>query len=270
MSAKAIFHYFFRKARVEKGLPVREPNLPGLHVNELRSRRAEQLMLQLPSPVNLTNGCTLSNFTLTVGGINNTFANYMKTTPHYNASFISAWDPYVNSNGDIPNEENHKRLKNYLETQQLLHFEAVATGVNQLGWYKGQRPCFVIFNIPKFRSDSIADEFHQNTYVRVPNPMGWANLELRQPVHKPYLALKNLWLSSLKGAAYEAAVKLSSESLTQIMAAPSDEELHWLLPHTRDLNKPWPLTNPSGEQRTIGTEWDRLSRLHKAINLEVQ
>jgi len=269
MSAKAIFYHYFRKARVEKGLPVREPSPPGLHVNELRSRRKEQIKLQLPSTADLTCTGQLSHFNLTVGQINNAFSGYMKTESHYNASFISAWDPYLNSNGDIPNEENHSKLKNYLKSKYLLHFEAVATGVDHLGWYGGERPCFVIFNIPKYFSDRIADEFHQNTYVRVPNPMGFARLEVRQAVHKPYRALKDLWLSSLKGEAHEAALKLSPEILLQIMAAPEVEELHWLLPHRRDLNKLWPLTDPTGEKRAVGTEWDRLARIHKAITLEV-
>ena len=269
MSAKAIYYYYFRKARVEAGLPVREPQPPGLHANELRSRRAEQFNLQLPSPISLPSGEVFQNLQLNVGQVNNAFAAYLKTNPHYNASFISAWDPYVNPNGDIPNAESHAKLKSYLIAKKLLHMEAYASGVNHLGWYAGQRPCFVIFNISKFRSDQIADLFFQNTYARVPNPMGYLKLEVRQPIHNPYAALKDLWLSSLKEEAYEVARNLPVELMSAIMSSPLQEELHWLLPHRRNLNDPWPLTNPSGDQKAVGTEWDRLARLHKAMHWEV-
>ena len=46
MSAKGIYYHFVRKARVEKGLPVVTPRPPGLHANEVRSRRGEQFILK--------------------------------------------------------------------------------------------------------------------------------------------------------------------------------------------------------------------------------
>jgi hypothetical protein len=268
MSGKQIYYHFFRKARVELGLPVTVPRPPGLHANEVRKRRGEQFILKLPSSLDRDQSSPLNHFTLSIGQINQSFSNYLKTGKHYNASLISAWDPFANPHGDIPNKVNHERLRDYLNEHKLLHFEAVATGVDHVGWYDGKRPCFVIFNISKTKADQIADAFFQNTYVRVSNPMGFVKLELRQPIHPPYINLKDMWLGSLKGKAHEAAKALSSEAQAQVMALPESEELHWLLPHCRDLHKPWPIESPSGHQHSPGTEWDRLTQLHKAINWE--
>jgi hypothetical protein len=69
--------------------------------------------------------------------------------------------------------------------------------------------------------------------------------------------------------AHEAARRLSLDSATEIMSAPESEELHWLLPELRDANKPWPMVTPTGDQKGAGTEWDRLSKLHKAANWEI-
>lgn len=268
MSAKGIYYHFVRKARVEKGLPVVTPRPPGLHANEMRSRRGEQFILKLPPSTGGYEGANLSQFTLSIGQINHAFASYLKNVPHYNASLISAWDPYANPLGDVPNHLNHERLASYLRDCKCLHFEAMTTGVDHLGWYEGRRPCFVIFNISKSRADQIADDFYQNAYVRISNPLGFVKLELRQPIHRPYPALKDLWLNALQGEAHEAARALSADAQAQVMALPENEVLHWLLPHRRDLNQPWPIASPDGDQRAPGTEWDRLARLHKAINWE--
>ncbi|NBW81538.1 hypothetical protein EBR21_07270, partial [bacterium] len=106
------------------------------------------------------------------------------------------------------------------------------------------------------------------TYVRVPNPLGYLNLEIRHSVQKPYLDLKSYWLGTLKGMANEAASRLPLQSMAEIMSAPQREELHWLLPELRDLNQPWPLVTPNGDLKGVGTEWDRLSKLHKAAGWE--
>ena len=268
MSAKRIYYHLFRKARVEKGLPVRIPRPPGLHANEIRSRRGEKYVVKLFQPISSSVGGNWNVYQLNAGEINQPFSNYMKAESLHNACFISAWDPYENPYGDIPNEVNQNRLKEYLKEESLIHVEANTTGVNHLSWYSGERPCFVIFNISKNRSDHIADLFYQNTYVRIPNPLGYLKLEIRQSIHKPYETLKCLWLNSLKGMTNESARKLSLDSMAQIMAAPEKEELHWLLPELRDLNQPWPMTTPTGDHKGLGTEWERLSKLHKAATWE--
>jgi len=201
---------------------------------------------------------------LKIGEIHSAFSNYMKTERYENACFISAWDPYENSNGDLPNQANHKRLKAHLVTEGLVHAEAKITQVRHLGWYANESSCFVIFNVSKQKADGIADCFHQNTYVRVPNPMGFLRLELRQFVQRTFPDTKSHWMCSLHGMAHEAARRLSFESASEIMMGPKSEELHWLLPDLRDLNQPWPLTTPSGDLKGVGTEWDRLSKLHEA------
>ena len=125
------------------------------------------------------------------------------------------------------------------------------------------------YGLSKDKADEIADRFYQNTYVRIPNPMGFLKLEIRQPVQKTYSDWKSQWVESFKGIAYEAARRLSLDSATEIMSAPESEELHWLLPELRDANKPWPMVTPTGDQKGAGTEWDRLSKLHKAANWEI-
>ncbi len=268
MSAKGIYYHFFRKKRAELGLPVIVPRPPGLSGLEIRKRREEQFVVQLFKPIEAQTGGNWNIYQLNIGTINQTFANYMKAERLRSACFISAWDPYENPHGDIPNQVNQKRLKDFLVAEGLLHVEAKATGVDHLGWYLGERPCFVIFNISKAQSDEIADLFYQNTYVRVPNPLGYLILEIRHPVQKPYLDLKSYWLGTLKGMANEAASMLPLQRMAEIMSAPQREELHWLLPELRDLNQPWPLVTPNGDLKGVGTEWDRLSKLHKAADWE--
>ena len=268
MSAKGMYYHFFRKDRAAKGLPIIVPRPPGPRAFEIRSKRKEQYLVKLFKPVESSTGGNWNVYQLKIGEFNQPFANYMKVERLYNACFISGWDPYENPNGDIPNAINHQRLKDYLTVEGLLHVEAKTTGVDHLGFYEGERPCFVIFNISKDKADEIADRFYQNTYVRVPNPMGYLKLEIRQPVQKTYSDWRSQWVESFKGIAYEAARRLSLDSATEIMSAPESEELHWLLPEIRDVNKPWPMATPTGDQKGAGTEWDRLSKLHKAANWE--
>jgi hypothetical protein len=220
-------------------------------------------------PIESISGGNWNVYQLKIGEINQSISKYMKVERLYNACFISGWDPYENPNGDIPNAIHHQRLRAYLANQGLVHVEAKTTGVDHVGFYEGERPCFVIFNISKEKADQIADHFYQNAYVRIPNPMGYLKLEIRQPVQKTYSDWKSQWVESFQGMAHEAARRLSLDSATEIMSAPESEELHWLLPELRDVNKPWPMATPTGDQKGAGTEWDRLSKLYKAANWEI-
>jgi len=269
MSAKGMYYHFLRKDRAAKGLPIIVPQPPGLRAFGIRSKRKEQYVVKLFKPIESSTGGNWNVYQLKIGEINQPFSNYMKVERLCNACFISGWDPYENPNGDIPNAINHQRLKDHLTVESLLHVEAKSTGVDHVGFYDGERPCFVIFNISKDKADEIADRFYQNTYVRVPNPMGYLKLEIRQPVQKTYSDWKSQWVESFHGMAHEAARRLSLDSATEIMSAPESEELHWLLPELRDVNKPWPMVTPTGDQKGTGSEWDRLSKLHKAANWEI-
>ena len=44
--AKQIYYHHFRKARVEKGLPVIVPRPPGMHANELLKKRSERYLIE--------------------------------------------------------------------------------------------------------------------------------------------------------------------------------------------------------------------------------
>jgi len=269
MSAKGIYYHFFRKDRAAKGLPIIVPRPPGLSAFGIRSKRAEQYVVKLFKPIESSTGGNWNVYQLKIDEINQSISKYMKSERLYNACFISGWDPYENPNGDIPNAIHHQRLRAYLASEGLVHVEAKTTGVDHVGFYEGERLCFVIFNTSKEKADQIADHFYQNAYVRIPNPLGYLKLEIRQPVRKTYSDWKSQWVESFQGMAHEAALRLSLDSATEIMSAPESEELHWLLPELRDVNKPWPMATPTGDQKGAGTEWDRLSKLHKAANWEI-
>ena len=269
MSAKGMYYHFFRKDRAAKGLPIIVPRPPGLSAFGIRSKRAEQDVVKLFKPIESSTGGNWNVYQLKIGEINQSISKYMKSERLYNACFISGWDPYENPNGDIPNTIHHQRLRACLADEGLVHVEAKTTGVDHVGFYEGERPCFVIFNISKEKADQIADHFYQNAYVRIPNPMGYLKLEIRLPVQKTYSDWKTQWVESFQGMAHEAARRLSLDSATEIMSAPESEELHWLLPELRDVNKPWPMATPAGDQKGAGTEWDRLSKLYKAANWEI-
>jgi hypothetical protein len=268
MSAKGMYYHFLRKKRAEQGLPIFEPRPSGLSPYEVRSKKEEQFVVKLFKPIDANSGGNWNVYNLKVGAINQSFSNYMKSQRYHNAYFVSAWDPYENPNGDLPNQTNHNRLKEHLMAEGLVHAEAKMTQVRHLGWYANESQCFVIFNVAKQQADHIADRFYQNTYASVPNPMGYLKLEVRQPIRNVYLDTKNHWLSALNGVAYEAARRLSLDSISEIMMGPESEELHWLVPDLRDLNQPWPLATPRGDLKGVGTEWDRLSKLHKAATWE--
>ena len=269
MSAKGMYYHFFRKDRAAKGLPIIVPRPPGLSAFGIRSKRAEQYVVKLFKPIESSTGGNWNVYQLKIGEINQSISKYMKSERLYNACFISGWDPYENPNGDIPNTIHHQRLRACLADEGLVHVEAKTTGVDHVGFYEGERTCFVIFNISKEKADQIADHFYQNAYVRIPNPMGYLKLEIRLPVQKTYSDWKSQWVESFQGMAHEAARRLSLDSATEIMSAPESEELHWLLPELRDVNKPWPMATPAGDQKGAGPEWDRLSKLYKAANWEI-
>jgi hypothetical protein len=269
MSAKGMYYHFFRKDRAAKGLPIIVPRPPGLSAFGIRSKRKEQYVVKLFKPIESISGRNWNVYQLKIGEINQSISKYMKSERLYNACFISGWDPYENPYGDIPNAIHHQRLRTYLANEGLVHVEAKTTGVDHVGFYEGERPCFAIFNISKEKADQIADHFYQNAYVRIPNPMGYLKLEIRLPVQKTYSDWKTQWVESFQGMAHEAARRLSLDSATEIMSAPESEGLHWLLPELRDVNKPWPMATPAGDQKGAGTEWDRLSKLYKAANWEI-
>lgn len=268
--AKQIYYHHFRKARVEKGLPVIVPRPPGLHANELLKKRSERYLIEVTGNKNATIQKCNRTIELSINRINAAFSEFMKANRYSSASFISSCDPYENEMGDIPNVTRHQLLHDYLSSSGLNYLEALTDGVDQLGWYKGQRSCFVIFDIAKDSSDKLADKFHQNTYARVPNPIGYLRLEIRQPIHTPYYSLVDIWLMAFKGESLRAAKSLSPHNMTCIMSVPPAEQLHWLHPEKWDPNSPWPLTTPEGEFKTVGTEWDRLTRLHKAATKEME
>jgi len=268
--AKQIYYHHFRKARVEKGLPVIVPRPPGMYANELLKKRSERYTVEIPRNTNTVIQKNNRTFSLSINKINATFCELMKANHYQSATFISSCDPYENALGDIPNTTRHQLLRDYLSTSGLVYFEALTDGVDQLGWYKGQRQCFVIFDIPKSFADKLADKFHQNTYARVPNPVGYLRLEIRQPIHAPYYSLIDIWLLAFKGETLRAAQNLAPNDMASIMSVPPAEQIHWLHPEKWDLNVPWPLSTPEGDFKSVGTEWDRLTRLHKAATKEME
>ena len=96
----------------------------------------------------------------------------------------------------------------------------------------------MIFDIAKDSADKLADKFHQNTYARVPNPIGYLRLEIRQPIHTPYYSLVDIWLMAFKGESLRAAKSLSPHNMACIMSVPPAEQFHWLHPEKWDPNSP--------------------------------
>jgi hypothetical protein len=101
-------------------------------------------------------------FTLKIGQVSNELNALFKQNNIFNASFITAWNPYSNSLSDEENQARNNELKNELNIQSLKFIDGF--GQDPLGQWAGE-DSFLVLGISLEASKKLGLQFKQNAIV---------------------------------------------------------------------------------------------------------
>ena len=101
-------------------------------------------------------------FILNVGKVSKELKTFFKKNNAFNATFITAWNPYGKSLPDNENNARNEKLKNELILRSLKFIDGF--GQDPIGQWPSE-DSFLVFGLDLEASKNLGDQFKQNAIV---------------------------------------------------------------------------------------------------------